>query len=280
MVMDYMRAELDERDIQGFIDAVGSVHRPVSGRARIVSLVPSVTELVCDLGLATDLVGRTGFCVHPRTTLKPIPKVGGTKDVKVDAIRALEPTHLIVNVDENTRETVDLLARFVPNIIVTHPCTPEDNIALYRLIGGVFGRVEASEKLVGDLQEVLRDAQVVAAMHTPETALYLIWREPWMSVSRKTYISAMLARVGWISLPEEAIVRYPVIDWQSPWVGEVDRVFLSTEPYRFRDRHVHEVAGLSNRPTSLIDGEMVSWYGSRAIAGVRYLIDLRKRLAA
>jgi len=275
-----MRSERDEQKSPGFVDAVGTEHRPVCERARIVSLVPSVTELVCDLGLAADLVGRTGFCVHPRATLKPIPKVGGTKDVKVDAIRALEPTHLIVNVDENTRETVDLLARFIPNIIVTHPCTPEDNIALYRLIGGVFGRVEASEKLVHDLEGVLQDAQVVAATHAPETVLYLIWRDPWMSVSRETYISAMLARVGWISQPERVEVRYPVIDWQSPWVNDLDRVFLSTEPYRFRDRHVQEVAGLSATPSSLIDGEMVSWYGSRAIAGVRYLIDLRKQLAA
>lgn len=275
-----MRKALDEQESRDLTDAVGVVHRLVCGRARIVSLVPSVTELVCDLGLATELVGRTGFCVHPRTILKSIPKVGGTKDVKVEAVRALEPTHLIVNIDENTRETVDLLTRFIPNIIVTHPCTPEDNVTLYRLIGGVFGRVAAAEQLVRELERVLEEAHGLAATHAPERVLYLIWREPWMSVSRETYISAMLARVGWISQPEQAAARYPVIDWQSPWVGKLDRVFLSTEPYRFRDRHVQEVAELSATATHLIDGEMVSWYGSRAIAGVRYLIELRKQLAA
>lgn len=277
--MKVERAESEGVD-SGFVDAVGTMHRPVGGSARIVSLVPSVTELVCDLGLAGSLVGRTGFCVHPRAVLKPIPKVGGTKDVKIEAIRALEPTHLIVNVDENTRESVDLLARFIPHIVVTHPCTPEDNIALYRLLGGVFKRKAASERLVGDLAHALDDAQQLAAAHSPETVLYLIWRDPWMSVARETYISAMLARVGWISLPEQSQARYPVIDWASSWVRRLDRIFLSTEPYRFRARHVREVTELSARPTSLIDGEMVSWYGSRAIAGVRYLIELRKLLAA
>lgn len=278
--MGRMEAELAKHGGRGFVDAIGSVHGTVRGGARIVSLVPSVTELVCDLGLAAELVGRTGFCVHPRSILKPIPKVGGTKDVKIEAIRGLEPTHLIVNIDENKRETVDILARFIPNVIVTHPCTPEDNIALYRLIGGVFGRVTASESLVADLERVLKDAQVVAASHATQTVLYLIWREPWMSVSRETYISAMLAQVGWITQPETASARYPVIDWQSSWARDLDHVFLSTEPYRFRDRDVREVAVLSASPVRLIDGEMVSWYGSRAIAGVRYLIELRKQLAA
>jgi ABC-type hemin transport system substrate-binding protein len=92
--------------------------------------VPSITELVCDLGLADQLVGRTGFCIHPWDTVRRIPKVGGTKDVNVEKIRALAPTHAIVNVDENTRETAQALARFVPHLIVTHPQAPRDNLDL------------------------------------------------------------------------------------------------------------------------------------------------------
>ena len=106
---------------------------------RIVSLVPSITELVCELGLADQLVGRTGFCIHPKERLKKIPKVGGTKSVDVDRIRELAPTHVIVNVDENRKETADALARFVPNLIVTHPLAPLDNLALYRQVGNAFG---------------------------------------------------------------------------------------------------------------------------------------------
>ncbi|MGL1834006.1 helical backbone metal receptor [Rhodocyclaceae bacterium SMB388] len=268
-----------DHDEQVLCDAIGTVHRAWRGAARIVSLVPSLTELVCELGLAGQLVGRTGFCIHPRDALRSVTKVGGTKDVKVDVIRALAPTHLIVNIDENRRETVDELATFVPNVIVTHPCVPEDNLALYRLFGALFDRRERGEALALELQRALADADALRMGIEPESVLYLIWRDPWMTVSRSTYISAMLARVGWHSLPEASDVRYPVIDWNEPWLKRLGRVLLSSEPYRFRARHVEEVVGLCGAPVELIDGEMASWYGSRAIAGIRYLTDLRARLA-
>jgi len=121
-----------------YVDAVGTEHAVAGSDARIVSLVPSVTELLCDLGLAAQLVGRTGFCIHPREVVRDIPKVGGTKDVNLDRIRELAPTHLVVNIDENEKETVEELARSVPSVIVTHPLAPEDNLGLYRLLGGIF----------------------------------------------------------------------------------------------------------------------------------------------
>ncbi len=93
---------------------------------------------MCELGLADRLVGRTGFCIHPKEALKRIPKVGGTKSVHLKKIRELAPTHVIVNVDENRKETADALAQFVPNVIVTHPLAPLDNLALYRQIGDAF----------------------------------------------------------------------------------------------------------------------------------------------
>lgn len=264
---------------EDLIDAVGRRLGPAGADARIVCLVPSLTELLCELGLAAQLVGRTGFCIHPREVLRAIPKVGGTKDVKLDAVRALAPTHVIVNIDENRRETVDELAAFVPEIIVTHPCAPADNFGLYRLFGGVFGRQQAAARLAVELRAALDEAAAVAAELPPERVLYLIWRQPWMTVSRATYIAAMLAAVGWVTLPEADEPRYPEIDWQSPWVGGAARVFLSTEPYTFGERHLAEVEALAARPASLIDGEMASWYGSRAIAGLRYLAALRRSLA-
>ncbi|MBS1216709.1 MAG: periplasmic binding protein, partial [Proteobacteria bacterium] len=100
-------------------DAAGTLHTPATGNVRIVSLVPSITELVVDLGLGRELVGRTGFCVHPRDAVRRIPKVGGTKDVDLDKLRALAPTHVVVNVDENRKETADALREFVPHVIVT-----------------------------------------------------------------------------------------------------------------------------------------------------------------
>lgn len=268
---------MNENREEALMDALGQLHRPCSASARIVSLVPSLTELVCDLGLADQLVGRTGFCIHPRPRLQAIPKVGGTKDVNLARLRALEATHVIVNVDENRRECVEEIARFVPHVIVTHPCTPEDNLAVYRLLGGIFGRQEEAARLGQELQAALAEARAVGDRLAPEKVLYLIWREPWMTVAASTYISATLAAVGWHTLPSCAEPRYPAFDWSAPWLREVTRVFLSSEPYRFRESHVTEVAALSGRPTTLIDGEMASWYGSRAVAGVRYLTCLRSQ---
>lgn len=262
-----------------WLDASGQRHLRHAGAPRIVSLVPSLTELVCDLGLADALVGRTGFCVHPRATLKTIPKVGGTKDVKLDRLRELAPTHVIVNIDENRRECVEEIATFVPNVIVTHPCTPDDNLAVYRLLGGVFDREAEAARLAVALTEALDDARRLAASLPRERVLYLIWRAPWMTVARSTYISATLAAVGWDTVPVVDAPRYPAFDWDAAWLGAAERVFLASEPYRFGDRHLAEVEAAAGRPARLIDGEMASWYGSRAVAGVRYLAALRRQLA-
>jgi len=251
------------------VDAVGTEHPVAGSEARIVSLVPSVTELLCDLGLAPQLVGRTGFCIHPRDVVRDIPKVGGTKDVNIERIRELAPTHLVVNIDENRKETVEELARFVPSVIVTHPLAPEDNLGLYRLLGGVFDRGAEAERLCGDFSAAYAD---LTDAHRPrEAVLYLIWREPWMTVARDTYISRTLALVGWQTVPADADERYPEVD-PAAVAGSVERVLLSSEPYRFREKHLAEVEALvPGARVTLIDGEMTSWYGSRAIAGLRYL---------
>lgn len=260
-------------------DAAGQAHPAHKGPARIVSLVPSLTELVCDLGLVDQLVGRTGFCIHPKDVLRRVPKVGGTKDVNLDRLRELAPSHVIVNIDENRRECAEEIARFVPRVIVTHPCTPEDNLDVYRLLGGIFGRQAEAAALASDLRAALDEARQAGASLPREKVLYLIWREPWMTVARSTYISATLATVGWDTLPPGAEPRYPAFEWDAPWLAEVDRVLLSSEPYRFRERHLAEVEAAAGLPACLVDGEMASWYGSRAAAGLRYLAALRRKLA-
>ena len=262
-------------------DAAGQRHAPAGPDARIVSLVPSLTELVFDLGLGDRLVGRTGFCVHPHEALRGVPKVGGTKDVKLERIRELAPTHVLVNMDENRRETVDALAAFVPHIVVTHPNTPQDNLPLFALLGGVFGAEDAAARLADELRAALAEAAVLRRTLADERVLYLIWREPWMTVARDTYIAATLAEVGWHTLPaveggETGAARYPTFDWEAPWLADVARVLLSTEPYRFREAHLPEVEALARSPALLVDGEMVSWYGSRAARGLRWLCALRR----
>ncbi|SDP43309.1 ABC-type Fe3+-hydroxamate transport system, substrate-binding protein [Ralstonia sp. 25mfcol4.1] len=268
-------------------DAVGQSHGPAEGTVRIASLVPSITELLFDLGLADQIVARTGFCIHPEPAVRAVAKVGGTKDVKLDRLRALAPTHVIVNIDENRRETVDDIRSFVPHVIVTHPCRPADNFALYALLGGIFGRQAGADRLAADLR-----ARLDALRTRPWPArrvLYAIWQDPWMTVSRDTYISQMLALVNWATWPDAAPQtcvdgdcsrpnaageRYPTFRWSDALVRDLDAVLLSTEPYRFTEHHADALERQIGKPVLLVDGEMLSWYGSRAVAGARYLKTL------
>lgn len=254
-------------------DALGHVHAPATG-ARIVSLVPSITELLCDLGLASNIVGRTGFCIHPADVVAGIPKVGGTKDVNMEKVRRLAPTHLVVNIDENEKPTVDALAQFIPHVVVTHPNTPRDNLALVRLMGGIFGAAAAAEAWCQQFEAEY--AALHASARGPQrTVLYCIWQDPWMTVSRETYIAAMLGELGWKLPALEDSARYPRFAWSDALVDEVDAILLSTEPYRFTQAHVDALEKQVGKPVFLVDGEMMSWYGSRALAGLRYLRQLR-----
>ncbi len=259
----------------GLVDALGREHRPFNGTPRIICLVPSLTELICDLGLADALVGRTGFCVHPKERLRSVQKIGGTKDVNIDAARALTPTHLIADIDENRREQVEAMMAFVPHVVVVHPRIVEDNLSLYALLGGIFRRIASAEKLRDEFQLAHAALTKVAKNYPREAVLYPIWREPWMTVRRDTYIASMLKAAGWDTLPVEALARYPEFTWDASWMASIDRILLPSEPFTFTEKHVAEVGALSNKPVQRIDGEMVSWYGSRAILGLRYLAELR-----
>jgi ABC-type Fe3+-hydroxamate transport system substrate-binding protein len=270
------------------LDALGQGLYRAGKDARIVSLVPSLTELLIDLGLQKQLVGRTGFCIHPTAAVADIPKVGGTKDVNVQKIRRLAPSHVIVNVDENERDTVDLLRTFVPHVIVTHPHMPQDNLALYAMFGGLF---DAHDKAL-DLQQRWQSAFDSLQRHVwpRQRVLYLIWQDPWMTVARDTYISRMLALVNWQTWPDAlggpgiisddrasctmgGSARYPQLKFSETLMREIDLVLLSTEPYSFRQVHADVLETRLGKTVLLMDGEMTSWYGSRAIAGMQYLAD-------
>ncbi len=255
------------------VDAFGQEHARAGTEARIVSLVPSITELLFELGLGALLIGRTGFCVHPKSEVRKLTKIGGTKDVNLDAIRALAPSHAIVNIDENNRETFEALNTFVPHVIVTHPNAPRDNLDLYCLLGDIFDRVGAARQLARDFEAALASIARTRESLPTKRVLYLIWRKPWMAVSQDTYISRTLELVNWETLPRDCSVRYPTLSEEDIRKLPVDICLLSSEPYAFRDKHLDEVGRLvgAREQVRLIDGEMVSWYGSRAIAGIDYL---------
>jgi hypothetical protein len=249
---------------------------------RIASLVPSLTESLFQLGLGDHLVARTGFCIHPAPQLHKVPKVGGTKDVNLAKLRRLSPTHVLLNVDENRLETAQALESMGAELVITHPCGPEDNLALIDQLSAVFasqpGVTERAQALRRALENEL--ARTQAEGRAPCRVLYLIWQAPWMTVARDTYISRMLARVNWHTEPavhggERGAARYPVLRGDEPWLADVERVLLSSEPFRFAPEHHALAQALCPQArVQPVDGELLSWYGARAVPGLRYLREL------
>ena len=262
-------------------DAAGRHHLRAGAHARIVSLVPSLTEALFDLGLGPQVVGRTTFCVHPRPAVDAVPRVGGTKTPRLDRIRELAPTHAVLNVDENRREDAEALEAMGVEVVATHPLAPADNPPLLRLLGGVFGRDAHAQRLAADF-ETARDAlRAAVAGRARRKVLYLIWREPWMTVSRDTYVSRTLADAGLDTAAHDPSRRYPEVDPSPALLRGVDAVLLSSEPYPFRPKHAAELRALARDPAlavHFVDGEMTSWYGSRAAAGCRYLARFARSL--
>jgi hypothetical protein len=249
---------------------------------RIASLVPSLTELVFALGLGARLVARTGFCIHPAAGVAAVAKVGGTKDVNLAKLRRTRPTHVLVNVDENRRETVAAIRAWggdAPEVVVTHPLDPDDNLALVDQLARVFAGVPGvADRAAGLRAELAAELALTHAEGRPPCrVLYLIWHDPWMTVARDTYLSRMLARIAWQTLPDAGgghagAARYPALTGAEPWLGAVERVLLSSEPFAFRGDHVAAAQALCPAARlQRVDGELLSWYGARAVAGLRYL---------
>lgn len=277
------------RGTRGTPHRLNRANSSMSARApvRIASLVPSLTELLVAMGLREHIVARTGFCIHPAEAVENIPKVGGTKDVNLAKLRALAPSHVLVNVDENRLDLAQALREFVPHVLITHPLTPQDNVALIDQMLEAFGDLAGVHGKAAALREDFQQAwdtsaaDLATANLPAERVLYLIWREPWMTVARDTYIANMLASVNWKTWPEatggeHGAARYPALSGNEPWLQNIDRVLLSSEPYRFSAAHIAEAQRLCPQATvQLIDGELLSWYGPRAAAGLRYLNGLR-----
>ena len=173
-------------------DAAGTLHDCAHGTPRIVSLVPSVTELLFELDLGAHVVGRTTFCVHPAPAIESVPRVGGTKTLHLDKLRQLAPTHVIVNVDENRLEDVEAMREFVPHIIVTHPLEPEDNLPLFRLLGGVFDRLGRADALAADFAWELEQNRASHDTLEPRKVLYLIWKAAKLFGGHKAHCSVVI----------------------------------------------------------------------------------------
>ncbi|MEK9670947.1 MAG: helical backbone metal receptor [Rhodospirillaceae bacterium] len=262
-------------------DALGRRFDPAL-EARILSLVPSLTETLFALGLEDRIVGRTTYCIHPADRVKKVASVGGTKKVNWRKVQAARPTHALLNIDENPKDMAAELQRRGILSVVTHPIEPADNGPLIRLIGGLFGRADAAARLADAFDAALAEFRETITP-SPRRVLYLIWKDPWMTVSADTYISRFLALAGWRTVGGAGRERYPEIDLSEAVLSETDLVLFSSEPFAFGRNDLNEfrIAHTAHAAKGmLVDGEMLSWYGVRSIQGLTYLRDLAKGRSA
>ncbi|MBN1448299.1 MAG: ABC transporter substrate-binding protein [Bacteroidetes bacterium] len=263
------------------VDARGVEFTMLRRPLRVVSLVPSITELLFDLGLGTDeVVGRTKFCVHPAQLVREIPVVGGTKSVHADRIHDLQPDLAIANIDENTREIVEELDGWKdePWVYVTHPRTVDDALLMIRDLGILLDARSRAEELLAQIA----DARLSIPRNPAQSALYLIWRQPFMTVSPDTYIHSMLAEAGYRHVIGEAWLdarhlrggarRYPELTAEDIAALRPEHILFSSEPYPFKEEHIAELreqlrtidrTWAETVSMRIVDGEHYSWYGSR-----------------
>lgn len=240
---------------------------------RIVSLVPSQTELLYDLGLRDEVVGITRFCVHPSEWHRGgRPHVGGTKDVDVEAVLDLEPDAVIAAREENTREVVEELEEHVP-VWVSDVTDLLSALDMVREVGVVVGRGGQANALANRIAEGFESVRAMRDRVTrTERVAYLIWRRPWMAAGSDTFIDAMLTECGWTNVFAGAEGRYPSFTEQELADRAPSRILLSSEPYPFKERHIESVRALVPQArVEVVDGELFSWYGSRLEKSPPYL---------
>ena len=240
---------------------------------KVVSLCPSLTELVFDLGAGDTLVGRTKFCIHPRDRVAAVPSMGGTKNPRVGRIVELAPDLVLLNEEENRREDAESLEAVGIRCLSSLPRTAEDTAKMVRDIAAALGTTDAGERIAADIEHRARRVRNAASDRAPVRYAYLIWRNPWMTVSDDTFVAAMLGLAGGRNVFGAEDDRYPGIDANRVREADPDVVLLSSEPFPFRNHHADELAAATGLPRErfrLVDGELLSWHGSRTPAGIDY----------
>ena len=245
---------------------------------RVVSLCPSLTELVFALGRGDRLVGRTRFCHTPAAGVARVPRLGGTKNPRVERIAALAPDLVLMNEEENRREDAEALQAAGVPLHVSFPRDAAGTAAMIRSLGAALDAALAAEALAADLERRAaavraRAAARRAAGTAPVRWAYLIWRRPWMAVRDDTFVSALLDAAGGENVFAGAAARYPAVDAAALAAAAPDLVLLASEPFPFTDAHADELAAESGLPRArfrLVDGELLSWHGARTAEGAEY----------
>jgi ABC-type Fe3+-hydroxamate transport system substrate-binding protein len=245
---------------------------------RIVSLVPSQTELLFDLGLEEQIVGLTKFCVHPYHLKSTKAIVGGTKTIKIDKIKALNPDIILCNKEENTKEIVEA-CNAICTVHVSDIFTIKDCIALITQYGVLFNKRTEANKIANKITFNLNDFLAYINNKPSYKVAYFIWRNPWMVAGNTTFINYLLTLNKFENIYGN-LERYPEVDINKIQLeGDPELILLSSEPYPFKDEHAFEVGRVSHHAkTIFVDGEYFSWYGSRLVKAFDYFKTLRNRL--
>lgn len=236
---------------------------------RIVSLVPSQTELLYDLGLGERVVGITKFCVHPEEWFRNKERIGGTKDVNIDEVAELSPDLIIGNKEENTKKDIEALRKIAP-VYVSDIYNLEESLEMISQVSELCNAEERGREITQEIQTNFKTIQPLS--NSPKVA-YLIWKDPFMGVGTKTFVDTVLTDFMGMQNALGDQERYPALDMDN--LPEIDYVFLSTEPYPFKEKHFEEVQRyFPDAKIMLVDGEYFTWYGSRLIGTPKYLKGL------
>jgi ABC-type Fe3+-hydroxamate transport system substrate-binding protein len=260
-----------------FYDATGAAVVLPAPPRRIVSLIPSITEILFALGAGPALAGCTVYCTEPAEGVAAKTRVGGEKNPKLDLIRELGADLVIANVEENLREHVLTLRGWGIPVFVTYPRTVAEGIRLVGELGELVGRAEQGKEMTAALEAALDDVRRERAGRAARRVFYPIWRGPWMSINRDTYAHDMLAVCGGENVFGQSATRYPEVTLQDVARAEPDVILLPDEPYRFRRAHLADFDAHPDVPAvregriHLIDGKLATWYGPRIAEALRVL---------
>ena len=242
---------------------------------KIISLVPSITLLLFDLGLENSIIGRTKFCIHPKEKVKQIPTIGGTKNIDIEKIKTLQPTIIFATKEENEKVQIIELKKIF-NVVIFDVKNLEDN---YKMIAKI-GKLTSSEIKASEIIEQTKlNFEHLKNINSPSLSLYLIWRKPYMTIGKDTFIHAMLETIGLKNMFAHQ-TRYPIIqNLQTSYFAKCELVLLSSEPYPFTQNHINEIQEqLPNAKILLVDGEYFSWYGSKMMNAPKYFNELIKTI--
>lgn len=235
---------------------------------KVVSLVPSITEALFDLGLTeNEVIGRTKFCIHPSEKVKNVAVIGGTKNINIDKIKALQPDLILANKEENVKEQVEALMDDF-KVIVTNVENIEDNYYLLKTLGKLFQKEEKAQCFNLKIYEILNETKIQSSVK----AAYLIWKNPYMTIGSDTFIHKIMGEIGFENIFKDR-KRYPEITVED--LSDAEIIMLSSEPFPFKEKHIEELkAFYTDKKIMIVDGEAFSWYGTHIAKCGSYFKEL------